>query len=585
MAAPWPRAAWDDARGRSGDTMIRRRALVTAAVLAIGALFAASTPALAEDPPIPWQPLPGFPIVVDDVLVTWDTAEATTNPFQEGAFLEPIPMQRVDVFNGSSETRRFTIGIDTEVPGEILPFWNYEPLGDPENNDFVVELQPSQSFVTTDSFLSKGLPVYPGHTGVLYELVGPWEPPFDQVTLVELTRWEAPGGFVGIDLDGVPTADGVPPVGVEVTVAGPAGPALVPELFPGVTATAEASGLPPGVALDLYIAPGLDYFWFMIMGSNLPADVEWVGTTTTDASGEMTATFEVPPDAPLGRWQLIAGDRDTRWWPAGTYGTFVVTEPAASTTLETPAGASTTAFPFEVTTVEVGFPEGTGAGSTSTTVSTTGPVPEGFTLAGESAQVYYHLDSTAVPGGPVTVCVDYDPANIPDPPPYLYHHELVEGTAGQYRWVDITTSRTSGRVCGVTTSFSPFALGLPDGPAHDGSTEPPARAVLTHDNRGAGQRDGDFTITMTLPRGENASEVRLFEAGAMDAAPLATTALVFDSPNPQSASWLITGKPNGTYQYVAVLTNSTGETTTKTVTVKVKDAADAEPSTPPQPKR
>jgi hypothetical protein len=112
-----------------------------------------------------------------------------------------------------------------------------------------------------------------------------------------------------------------------------------------------------------------------------------------------------------------------------------------------------------LTPVTATFPANVGAGVTTATVSATGPVADGFTLTSDPP-LYYHLSTTSTFTGLVTVCIEYDPANLPGQVPRLYHFDTVAG-----RWVDITTTSVLGTVCGQTTSFSPFTLGYP--PAFD----------------------------------------------------------------------------------------------------------------------
>ena len=67
----------------------------------------------------------------------------------------------------------------------------------------------------------------------------------------------------------------------------------------------------------------------------------------------------------------------------------------------------------------------------------------------------------------MTVCIAYDPLNLPGGPPRLYHFDT-----GGNAWLDITTTQSNGEVCGTTTSFSPFALGYPDTFDFDGFFDP-----------------------------------------------------------------------------------------------------------------
>ena len=79
-------------------------------------------------------------------------------------------------------------------------------------------------------------------------------------------------------------------VGQELTVVGPGAPDDV-QLFPGVTATVEASGLPANRELDLWLAPGFDYFYSIVLGGPLLDDSAFAGTVTTGPDGTLSAPF------------------------------------------------------------------------------------------------------------------------------------------------------------------------------------------------------------------------------------------------------------------------------------------------------
>lgn len=66
---------------------------------------------------------------------------------------------------------------------------------------------------------------------------------------------------------------------------------------------------------------------------------------------------------------------------------------------------------------------------------------------------------------------------------------------------------------------------------------------------------------------------RLYENGAL----VSTQLLDANSPDAQLATVQVTGKPNGTYVYTGELVNAAGTTATTSTTVKVKDAAPAQP--------
>ncbi|MFB8146559.1 GH32 C-terminal domain-containing protein [Microbacterium sp. NPDC056003] len=108
----------------------------------------------------------------------------------------------------------------------------------------------------------------------------------------------------------------------------------------------------------------------------------------------------------------------------------------------------------------------------------------------------------------------------------------------------------------------------------DGATAAPARGRLSHDNGwDTGLADGDYTVSMNLPHGQNGSSLRLFENGAV----VKTVPLEYKGTAPQEAKVAITGKPNGVYVYTGELVNSKGVTATTSVTVKVTQAS---PGTP-----
>jgi CSLREA domain-containing protein len=100
--------------------------------------------------------------------------------------------------------------------------------------------------------------------------------------------------------------------------------------------------------------------------------------------------------------------------------------------------------------VTVTFASVTTAGLTTVDVLSSAPaLPDGYLTTGA---LYYDLSTTATYTGTVTLCFDYTPGSLTEPVRLLHFN----GSA----WVDITTSNDSlaGRVCGETSSLSPFAL-------------------------------------------------------------------------------------------------------------------------------
>lgn len=558
---------------------LRARIAGAVTLALVGGLLAAG-PAIADDPPpIEWTALSGYPITVDGLTITVETGLATASPWGLGAddYLEPVPYIRADVVNESEdETRYFSAGISMFDSGVIDRLWDPTTwYGDPDEGDdsvaqnFVTALGPGQSLQadTSGEFLAFPVPIWSGRTYVLYELDA--EPTAEDPSpgFVELARFTDPGRFVPIRFE-LEDPDIPVPIGRELEIAGTG---AASELFPGVTATVEASGLVPGEELELWLAKDFDYFFFFLLGGALPVGAVQVGEGTVAADGTLTATFDVAPSVPIGEYQVVAGVPGERYWPAGSYRSFSITEPQASASFETPAGESSDTVSFEVTQLTFTFPAGTTAGTTTAAVSTTGPERGEFTFAG-SPPLYYHLDTTAVPGGLVEVCVTYDAENIPGDPPRLYHLEPYL-TAG-YTWRDITTRQEPGYVCGETSSFSPFTLGYPVAPPDDGSVTVPAKGVLHSDNGwDTGLQDGDYNVVMNIWWGVNARIVRLYEGPQL----IATKVLTPGSPNAQQAIFPVSGRANGTYVYKAELENSRGITTTQPITVKVTQADPAKP--------
>ncbi|SDG27836.1 glycosyl hydrolase 53 family protein [Microbacterium sp. 77mftsu3.1] len=104
----------------------------------------------------------------------------------------------------------------------------------------------------------------------------------------------------------------------------------------------------------------------------------------------------------------------------------------------------------------------------------------------------------------------------------------------------------------------------------DTATARPGTATLSNDNGyDTGLKDGDYTLTMNLWWGENASSVRFYENGRL----LDTVPLAYRGTWAQTARVPVTGRADGTYRYTAVLANTRGETRTAEMTVVVDAAA------------
>jgi len=532
--------------------------------LLLGAVWAA--PALADDPwPLVWTDAPGFPVVTPDYTTGFVLSETSVNPIGgDRELLDPLPLWLPQVTNTSSAELVIGLGIDIDTEGTVERMWTAEAWGiyaDQNLHDgFRFPLAPGESLSLFDS----GLPQWPGHTAGIFRIDESQEP----AVVTEIARYTASGGFVPIHLDQEVEDTYLPAIGQELTVSGPSSGV---EIFPGLTATASASGLPAGELYELWIAPEFDYFFFQLLGAVLPADASQIGSGTVAADGSLNATFELPVDLAPGKYQLLAGVRGDSYWPTGTWEPFEVV-PLTDVLSQWTAvadGDQSVSLSVGTSLVELESVDGLPEMTFTATVSSTGPTITGFQLAGASS-VFYHLSSSATLPGPVELCITYDPTQIPGAPPRLYHFEAAP--PGPHAWSDITTTSQPGRVCGVTSTFSPFTLGYE---LDDGSTVKPAKGFLVTDNGlDNGQLDGAYNVVWAILRGENARTVRLLENGVV----IAEQTRPRNTPKAQYATFPVAGRANGTYVYTAQLVNSRGTTTTSPLTVKVIHANPAKPT-------
>lgn len=106
------------------------------------------------------------------------------------------------------------------------------------------------------------------------------------------------------------------------------------------------------------------------------------------------------------------------------------------------------------------------------------------------------------------------------------------------------------------------------------SMRKPGKPVLSHDNGyDTGLRDGSYNVTMNMWYGDNGTVYRLYENGVL----IDTQLLADAAPAAQTATTAIGGRTNGTFRYVAELTNAHGTTTSAEMVVTVTDASPGKP--------
>ena len=115
---------------------------------------------------------------------------------------------------------------------------------------------------------------------------------------------------------------------------------------------------------------------------------------------------------------------------------------------------------------------------------------------------------------------------------------------------------------------------LADQPLASSNGGAPGKPTLSEDNgHDTGLMDGDYNVNMNLWWGNNGTVYKLFENDRL----IDTQMLADRSPKAQSAVTAVTNRTNGTYRYVAELTNASGTTRSDVLTVRVTDAAPAKP--------
>jgi len=165
-----------------------------------------------------------------------------------------------------------------------------------------------------------------------------------------------------------------------------------------------------------------------------------------------------------------------------------------------------------------------------------------------------------------------DAAAAVDPAQYV--EESAAGIAGAIARADIVLAATAPSADAVAGAIAALETALDALVLRDAATAAPARGVLSHDNgHDTGLLDGDFTVTMNLWWGQNATKLRVFENGTL----ISTVRLEYGGTAAQAARITVNGKTNGSYVYTGELVNSRGTTAVQPVTVTVKDAAPGVP--------
>ncbi|WP_137844593.1 PxKF domain-containing protein [Microbacterium sp. 2FI] len=439
------------------------------AMLAVTALAAA--PAFADEPPPPdWTTIPGSTATVGGLTVSWQSASSVFAPWEGVEMLDEMLVVKPEVINSTAATVYVGYGTDFTTQGSIDPLWlpsgwgAFSDVADGITDLFWDELAPGESLETAGGW-SNGMPTWSGHTITLFNLS---EQPIDGATPTAspILSFTTPGRFVPFDLSSGDLGQVSQTVGERLTVVSGEGG---PDLFSGLAGTVTASGLPAGEQLELWIAPNLNYAYFQILGGALPVSAQKVGTKTVAGDGTLTANFALPLGLETDvSYQMVAGVRGERYWPAGTWDDFVIREAPNLTeavTPELPVGSGpqqvdlTDDAPGAVP-VLVDLPEGTTAGTTSAVSSATGPIPAGFRITTDPP-VYVHINSTATLGGEAEVCLGYDPLGET---PSLFHYESATDTwddITERYFVDVDAEPDRAYVCGLTSTFSPFIAAIP----------------------------------------------------------------------------------------------------------------------------
>ena len=150
----------------------------------------------------------------------------------------------------------------------------------------------------------------------------------------------------------------------------------------------------------------------------------------------------------------------------------------------------------------------------------------------------------------------------------------------------VTITNNDGRDSYIFSGNGSFTFEFIDAAGHEGSATAvvgniiqtakgaPGQPKLSSDNgHDNGIMDGSYRITMNMWWGNNGTDYVLYENGVL----VDRQALKDDSPHAQSTVTGVFNKPNGTYEYVAELTNAFGTTRSDVLVVTVNEAAPGQP--------
>ncbi|GAA2976407.1 fibronectin type 3 domain-containing protein [Microbacterium terrae] len=203
---------------------------------------------------------------------------------------------------------------------------------------------------------------------------------------------------------------------------------------------------------------------------------------------------------------------------------------------------------------------GAPSGSDDTTAPVVAGVPDDGTLLPSTGTFTVDVAATDPESGVRNLDIAFD--GEPVAPGAVID---LDGLVGSHTFT-VRAVNHAGLVTAVTSTLLVFD--------DEGATAKPGRGNLSS-NSGwdDGLHDGTFTISMNLWYGVNGSVFRLYENGEL----ISTKLLDANSPQAQVTTVDVAGKENGTYVYTGELVNAKGTTATTSVTVKVKDAAPAQP--------